>query len=116
MRVSRRYLQKVIRQRAGAEWEESVDLLNIVVSAIAEQLCVGNEVEIRDFGVFSVVRVRKQFHHFKLRRRMGTGEVAVVRFHPGKGLKKKVRALLKTFPPSPPPPPPPSSSPGNTGT
>lgn len=101
MRVTRRYLQKVIQMKTGCQRDRkgpqfnSIELLKIVTDAIVEQLCVGNEVYLNDFGSFTIMRRKIQCQDFQRGGRLPSREIVSVRFTPGKELKLRVRALIK---------------------
>ena len=72
------------------------DVLDCFVAAITEQLCTGEKVVIRNFGVFQVNEIKPKVgrNPRKPEQAINIPASAVVKFKPGQELKEKVAKIL----------------------
>lgn len=91
MTTTKKHIVKRVAEKVGERRDKVSQILDAVLAEFGAALAAGGRIELRDFGIFIVVR-RKA----RLARNPRTGEAvqvperSVVKFKPGKLLKKRV--------------------------
>jgi nucleoid DNA-binding protein len=89
--MTRKMLAVKIANEIGIPKYFAKDIIGSVLNGILDSLVKGERVELRNFGVFSV-RQRKQrvIRNPKTKEMVRIPEMKVVRFKPGREMKRKV--------------------------
>lgn len=75
--------------------------VTLIINAMSESLAAGDRIEIRDFGSFSLhYRPPRSAHNPKTGKRLITAPKYRPHFKPGKALRERVNANIKSGPSS----------------
>lgn len=98
--VTKRDLVAAVAAKSGSQPAQVNELLNTIVGEIVAKLADGEEVTLRGFGTFviKVAKAKKGRNPNKPDSQVDIPERCVIRFRPGRELKKSISALpVRTF-------------------
>ena len=111
--TTKREIAERVAQQTGLAQVAVKQIIQMLFDEIVKEVCAGNRLEFRDFGVFEVVvRKPRTGRNPRTGQKVAVPPKTVVTFKMGKGMKEKVaRAAGRAAPaaesrPQPPTPPP----------
>ena len=95
MTMTKRDLVVRVAHEAGMKQSEVMNIIQLTLDTITEELAAGNNIEFRNFGVFEVLtrKARVGRNPNSPKQEVKIPERAVVKFKPGKEMRKLVVKL-----------------------
>ncbi len=94
--MTKQEIAKAISEKVGLSQVQTKKVVQLTFDAIVETLAAGEDLELRNFGVFKVKhRIARKARNPKTGIEVMVPEKYVVTFKPGKEMGKKVDRLLK---------------------
>ena len=95
MTMTKRDLVVRVERQANMKQSDVMDIIQLTLDTITEELAAGNNIEFRNFGVFEVLtrKARVGRNPNSPKQEVKIPERAVVKFKPGKEMRKLVVKL-----------------------
>ena len=95
MTMTKRELVNRIARQTHMKQDDVMEIIQLALDTITEELSSGNIIEFRNFGVFEVLRRKKRIgrNHNAPEKVVPIPERAVVKFKPGKVMRRRVLEL-----------------------
>ena len=95
MTMTKRDLVVRVARQANMKQSDVIDIIQLTLDTITEELAAGNNIEFRNFGVFEVLtrKARVGRNPNSPKQEVKIPERAVVKFKPGKEMRKLVVKL-----------------------
>ena len=95
MTMTKRDLVVRVARQANMKQSDVMDIIHLTLDTITEELAAGNNIEFRNFGVFEVLtrKARVGRNPNSPKQEVKIPERAVVKFKPGKEMRKLVVKL-----------------------
>ncbi|MBO7620832.1 MAG: integration host factor subunit beta [Victivallales bacterium] len=93
--MTKRDLVVRVARQANMKQSDVMDIIQLTLDTITEELAAGNNIEFRNFGVFEVLtrKARVGRNPNSTKQEVKSPERAVVKFKPGKEMRKLVVKL-----------------------
>ena len=95
MTMTKRELVNRVARQTKMRQNDVMDVIQLALDTITEELAAGNSIEFRNFGVFEVLCRKKRIgrNPNSPKQTVDIPERAVVKFKPGKEMRKRVLLL-----------------------
>lgn len=95
MTMTKRELVNRVARQVKMKQNDVMDVIQLALDTITEELAAGNSIEFRNFGVFEVLRRKERIgrNPNEPEKAVAIPERAVVKFKPGKEMRKLVLQL-----------------------